>query len=128
MPAMYLNLLGPVPGPSSLAVDHYSDNPSMPHTRKLKSKQFCATKRIWGLKQLCKGKRFIDTSCSAGFAVATACSLGLNALGIDRKRNNIEFAKRQYTQTQFQSIAAYHFSAINFRPSCKSTIKILAPK
>jgi len=101
----------PMPAPDALAAFYHDYHKTPQYTRKLKSKQRRATKRIWSLKRLSKGKRFIDIGCNAGFAVEAARSLGLDALGIDLDSSSIEFAQRQYPLAQFQTISAEALAA-----------------
>ncbi|MEX1667976.1 class I SAM-dependent methyltransferase [Zhongshania guokunii] len=101
----------PMPSTDALADYYHNYHKTPQYTRKLQSKQRRAAKRIWSLKRLCKGKRFIDIGCNAGFAVEAARSLGLDALGIDLDNASIDFARRQYPLAKFQTIAAENLAS-----------------
>ncbi|RNL66365.1 class I SAM-dependent methyltransferase [Zhongshania marina] len=101
----------PMPAADEL-LRYYQDYHKTPqYTRKLKSKQRRAKKRIWSLKRLTKGSKFLDVGCNAGFAVEAARSLGLEACGIDLDEASIKFARQQYPMGDFRKISAQDLAA-----------------
>jgi len=58
-----------------------------------------------------KGQRFLDVGCNAGFGVAAALQLGLDAYGIDIDRESIEAAKSWLPEDRFDVSSAEQYAA-----------------
>lgn len=105
-PSCSLIYVHPMPAADEL-LRYYQDYHKTPqYTRKLKSKQRRAKKRIWSLRRLAPGKKFLDIGCNAGFAVEAARNLGLEACGIDLDEASVKFARQHYPMGDFRMISA----------------------
>jgi len=100
-----LIFVDPMPSEKELNEFYQNYHKTSQYTGKIDSKQRRARKRIKSIKNLAKGKTFIDIGCNAGFAVEAARILRLEATGIDVDHTAIEFAKQHYPQASFQAMS-----------------------
>ena len=74
-----------------------------------------ATKRIKKMMKYGKGNRFLDVGCNAGFTVAAAIKLGLEAKGIDVDCDAVETAKKEYGENFFECLKVQDFAKNDYQ-------------
>jgi SAM-dependent methyltransferase len=69
-----------------------------------------AKKRIKKIMHYASGNKFLDVGCNAGYTVAAARSIGLDAIGIDVDCDAVEKAQQDYGESYFSCIKVQDFS------------------